>query len=581
MLLQDLKIIGTQKTLPFTKFHGLAEYNRSTLKSLHLELVEFDPDFLVKELNGCTNLEHLVLKNTNWNKMRFTQKVELRLLTKFELELRNWDLKSSTPEEILSFFFVYKSSKKGYNSRAGESPDNFIPSLGYESELSVNGVDILQYSEARILYINFLPFDISPHFRYRGLYLRSTTVNVSTLRNIEYELSMIDVNFTNGGAYEISAKCKGISSFNVDFSRSPTMEIIDLAIIPNDLNTIVLKNARLWTSVPNLSSNGIGSMELKNSELNLTFFSSKAPMQNLELTNTTFIGGNISFIKVYGRLRKVILREMKVFDISNFLESRRRLEDFQCTNTLLTHSTDIQLSTYYLMMDNCKFDELTRTQFASIFKSLYIFEIRGNFEYLSSILMESIKTPVNTIKIFLNDNQRVRNKPQFNEINEFLNSCNAPPYATRMILTLKDGTCQSAGYVDDYTQNPYLRDFTLYIYTVPLFLVCIFGILGNIISAVVLSTKEMRSSTSCILLGLTVCDMVILGTYITSALYFGLKFVFMFWKFSIPESDMPVLWFQVSKSFATRMDNLQSAFLYPLNKSGNYRFFFSNLDFKS
>ena len=40
---------------------------------------------------------------------------------------------------------------------------------------------------------------------------------------------------------------------------------------------------------------------------------------------------------------------------------------------------------------------------------------------------------------------------------------------------------------------------------------CVFGLIGNLLSVVVLLHKEMRSSTSCLLIGLAVSDSVFLA----------------------------------------------------------------------
>lgn len=65
--------------------------------------------------------------------------------------------------------------------------------------------------------------------------------------------------------------------------------------------------------------------------------------------------------------------------------------------------------------------------------------------------------------------------------------------------------------------------FEFWTYGVLINFVGVFGILGNIVSMIVLSRPQMRSSMSCLLSGLAICDSALI---LSSILMFGLPVIF-------------------------------------------------------
>ena len=65
--------------------------------------------------------------------------------------------------------------------------------------------------------------------------------------------------------------------------------------------------------------------------------------------------------------------------------------------------------------------------------------------------------------------------------------------------------------------------------------VCIFGIFGNILSALVLSRSSMRSSVNIILLGLSICDL----TFVTvSLMFYGASSIFQYFCLLLKYNDI-------------------------------------------
>jgi len=60
--------------------------------------------------------------------------------------------------------------------------------------------------------------------------------------------------------------------------------------------------------------------------------------------------------------------------------------------------------------------------------------------------------------------------------------------------------------------EPLVERLGFWFFIVLITLICVFGILGNILSLIVLVGKRMRSSTSIILVGLVISDIIILGS---------------------------------------------------------------------
>jgi hypothetical protein len=117
--------------------------------------------------------------------------------------------------------------------------------------------------------------------------------------------------------------------------------------------------------------------------------------------------------------------------------------------------------------------------------------------------------------------------------------------------------------------NTTLTNTVLYAYILLLMCICGFGLFGSLISSIVLTRKNMWGSTSCILLGLTFCDSLVLLTYICSVLYFGIKLILNFMEFGVSQDQVyRVLGFQVTEFSVKSLDDLQYTILYPLNKTG-------------
>jgi len=67
--------------------------------------------------------------------------------------------------------------------------------------------------------------------------------------------------------------------------------------------------------------------------------------------------------------------------------------------------------------------------------------------------------------------------------------------------------------------NERVRDRFIDGFTLTLSAICIGGLIGNCLSGIVLSQRAMRTSTSVILIGLTLCDTVVLVSYLPSILF--------------------------------------------------------------
>jgi len=113
-----------------------------------------------------------------------------------------------------------------------------------------------------------------------------------------------------------------------------------------------------------------------------------------------------------------------------------------------------------------------------------------------------------------------------------------------------------------------------YAYISSLFIFCFVGIIGNVISVVVLSGKGMWSSTSCILITLALFDITILTTLIGSLPLYGFKLVSLFLKlYTFPfglfgtGSQIPLLG-ESPVQTVTLLENIQAKFIYPLCKTG-------------
>jgi hypothetical protein len=228
-----------------------------------------------------------------------------------------------------------------------------------------------------------------------------------------------------------------------------------------------------------------------------------------------------------------------------------------------------------LILNNSKLESSAQGRFVRTFFVLKKIRVYGEIQEIATTLLEARKTEVTSMEVLLRGDTRIRRLPELKEINTFLEEASVPLHATVILMERKleskgRWNWTYTGPPDDSSQNPGLRDTVMYLYTIPLVSVCVVGLTLNAVNGLVLSQKEMANSTSIILLGLTFCDSLVLITYLWSALYFGLKFVFMVWKFTISEVEFPFLWFSISLEEAQRMENRQSLTLYPLNNTGEF-----------
>ena len=88
-----------------------------------------------------------------------------------------------------------------------------------------------------------------------------------------------------------------------------------------------------------------------------------------------------------------------------------------------------------------------------------------------------------------------------------------------IILQSENSTTESPDLYDIYAAGREVLNFQFYAWAVVGTIVAIFGILGNVLSIIVLSNKRMMSSTSCYLIALAIFDTIVL---ISLVLFFSL-----------------------------------------------------------
>jgi len=114
-----------------------------------------------------------------------------------------------------------------------------------------------------------------------------------------------------------------------------------------------------------------------------------------------------------------------------------------------------------------------------------------------------------------------------------------------------------------------VRDAFIYGLTLTLSAICIGGLIGNFFSGIVLSQRAMRTSTSCILIGLTICDTVVLVSYLPSILFFTAVLATYYLNFIIqPSQGYTFLGMRFTAEYAFSYFELHKSIFYPMSKTG-------------
>lgn len=137
---------------------------------------------------------------------------------------------------------------------------------------------------------------------------------------------------------------------------------------------------------------------------------------------------------------------------------------------------------------------------------------------------------------------------------------------------------------EDYNPDDHLSFFEFWLCGVVLNIVGVIGILGNVLSMVILSRPQMRSSINYLLIGLARCDTVLI---ITSILLFGFRSIypytgyFFFYNYYIYPNIVPYVYplaniAQTASIYLTLMVSLERyvAVCHPLRAVSSKTFFF-------
>jgi len=558
--------------VPYDTFESYSTFaaNCSKLGSLHLEYVQLDPNALVESLKGCTELQSITLKNVEF--IRPISPVSNLLLPKLtEFCLIMYHITAKSAAEFMTYLFFYNSTGQ-----------DLIPNtVNILVEVKLNDARLEYYPSAQALINQNLGFDVSRYFEYNAImfihgFFDPVTLKVENLTSLTL---MRLVNFNPYSTlYDKLKLARNLVEFTLtiselDFNESVNVSI-DLSIFPSieTLQFLTLENVHIWSSKW-VELKGLKFFHVWPGVLNLTALSISNSLSMVDLKNVVFIGNRLdTFLAKMTNLTELSLdltemenQKLDMLSLENSANSLREMRLFGLQLEISSQNlTFDELS--HIRFKKCNFMENVLNRFSSTF--LGLIEVEMTQSNLSLPFLQEVLS-ISSLREF-----EIQKKTlEVPTMLKFLLDSGVPVNANGANLhrneTSPTGWSAYLIHRVNNRHNTVLRDVTLYGYCILLVGVGALGILGNILSAVVLSRKNMRSSTSCLLLGLTFCDMSVLMTYICSALYFGIKLVLVFLQFKISvNNEYSILGFQVNENSVQWLDELYYRILYPLNKTG-------------
>ena len=342
----------------------------------------------------------------------------------------------------------------------------------------------------------------------------------------------------------------------------PTETLTSLAVS----NMVLLSHQTEPTHFENLET-----LHLQKCNFNSSILVVSHTLTSLYLTSVVIIDGNLkSITEKYTKLETLSLVNMTGIDLSLLEPAKFNLKNLYIIDSYVNQSSNFEFENMFsLKLTRCIIDKSYVDKFSSTFKKLRRIVLIGDFTILK-LLKRIPNTSITQVILRFEGEQKFHSDSEIEEGRQFLSSLNVSSDATEVSLyKLSNGSDWEVYALESAKDSSLLRDVLIYLYIITISVISLFGIFGSFVSGIVLSKKKLRSSTSCILLGLTLSDLTLLVTYLMSVVYFGLKLILIFLQFQISDSEYPFLWFTISVESAQRMELWQSRFLYSLNKTGN------------
>jgi len=501
-------------------------------------------------------------------------KVFLPALQEFALTMHQIDAISAS--DFMAHLFFYRNYTTQENTIKGMSIS--VRSEADEKYLFYGNLRATTYlfdsdtENSYPLSLEGFNYDVTCYFYYDALALRPSIVYPTTIRTSDLKKFSIFADNFHPDIFEALKSMHQLTALKVVKNTAATVSI-DLSTIPTieSIQYLVFGNLNIgssrWIDLKNLSK-----LEMYRGQLNLTQISLSNSPSNIEvrLQNTVLIGSNLNSVVRNIQLRRLDLdyRPRQIpfleFDLKSLQNSSQTLSsvDLSGLDLKISESKSFQMDTKYILLRDCKLSENLLQDFPDIFPNLHHFSI---YQYNASRTMFQDMLQFPHLRFLAFD----RSDHETPEVNQFMLDSNIPKNAYWITLNRSNETVTGWNHLRSSPLNSKLdtklRDTALYTYILILSIIIGVGIIGNILSAIVLTRKNMRSSTSCILLGLAFCDTPVLITYACSTLYFGIKFIFVFLKFKIVhETDV----YTVSEQSVKWLDQFYYSFMYPLNKTG-------------
>ena len=476
-----------------------------------MNFVKFDPGLLMESLEECNSLEILELDNVLWNGEFQRRKIQLPKLERFKLN-RLYSLDVSNAEELMSLIFFNKNQTNdgkleryslkhievGFTANGSE---DITTRLEMYLKNITRGLEIYNVSGDVLQYFN--------QFKFNVLIFNSTTLNINHIPKRLRELTLTNSDIINGNVSSLKEVASTLETISIWKYQKTDIDLRDLSF--QTLKTLELRNLTLQKSssidnldfavikFPNLTKLELVECTI-NSDLDLYF----RQLSSLLISDVSFDGENASdFFIACEKLENLTMKSVNL-DISVL---PRNITSVKIFNSTITHSLDFKfdhLNTLYID-DYANFDE--DFNFFNTFKHLKTLTIDRNIS--ASLFLKLLDSFDELVELHVGFDRDAGNQPGFQEVTELLKDLEVPDSENPFKLEKFNGVGDSWSYKVPEWNNKLYR-FFYFTYPIMIISICCIGILGNILSAIVLFSKEMRSSTSCILLGLVFCDTLLL-----------------------------------------------------------------------
>jgi len=461
------------------------------------------------------------------------RRIDLPHVTSFILELpvsRNCRLDSMTELMTLLFFIPIYPNESLEEWKFDSSFELIDISCALEQQDLAGFMDekprppetLIRISSGQELIVENVRFDILQHLRHEDFIIVSFTqsvVNIDLLQ--KYNFLLLELTIVQ------PENVKSVEQFEEILQVAGHVKHLELKVsIPNlhlnlaRLDGWSMKTLKIFNTNHGLEIYG-GKTFLNLRELEIG--SSSFPthfnpttlvtprLKTLHLFNTVFSASGVTFLKSLKTLETFNAAEMEV-DVSQLPTTHLQRLEFE-SNVKVDQSGRTyfpQIKTFK-MDSSCELSLAFVSSFAQTFKHARTVIVSGTKNRISPEFFFQVLNTSTTYFIFRFNRHSANLTAEQKKVSLLLLEFGVPDdYSLNSLILTRDS--KHSPWSWSYANFSRWDTFLYFWYPISIGIVSVFGIIGNLLNGIILFRKPIQSSTTCILLCLTLSDLILLST---------------------------------------------------------------------